>query len=1502
VRLVALLTVASLVLDPSQVPEPGARARQDDDRVAQLASSAAGLFLRLVNERLKGRIDPRAVSFIAPAGVELEDLVLTGPNGQPVARVKRALVQVSVRALFNGEILISKIDIDEPKLLLQLDDGKLNLLEALSPKKPPDPNAKAADATFRIDEINIRGGGFRFTDGDNLTLVFDGIAGRASVDVNLASNVAIVDVTGLGVDSGSVRLKDLDVPLRRLAADRVRVVTDTIDLTGVRAEALGAPGQRTARINVAGRVDLSGDGLLKLAGRVDTDAGAWPDRLEPLSFVTPKLRGDVTINGPFKAPVVSIDGTVGNATISGYAVDGGDVKVTITPTVVTLRDGTALKLGKATARVGGTVKLPGEGRDSAVLDLRARASDLPFGTALAPADLDTTLRGALGADLAITGKAGKETELTIAGALSGRGLQLFDLTLPSPLDGDVRLTVSPSKVTLGRVQLNGANDARVAVSGDVDLKGERLALKLDVSLPDTSAVVSQIPEDLIIRRAQASGTVTGPFKAVVVDVAARVPEGVAYGTSFSTFAANVKASSKEVRVEQATGTFGGGALTQPERLIVSLGKSATTMTSGRFRLTGVDLVKVKTPSGKALPVTGLVTAEATVRGTTKAPRVGVRAAGARMVVSEEELGGVTADVAITLDELLITKLKTSSPMLRATSDLVRVGLKDDGLRGRIAVQELDLSAIHAAQRVELKGKATGSVTLDGNLTVPLISGDLPTKGLGLKGIVFGDGEVLVGLGADPQGPKDGRAALLSATTTSQGARWRVQAAYALDRDSVNADVHFRDLDLSVIAPSLGEKVAPLEGQLSGSVTLRGPLSAPSGGLLVQVPELVADVPGEGGALRKRTLGRVFLGGVLDDGSLAARVCAFPDAAAAGPDDIDSPCEGPHRLWASLGGAVDLRSGAMRLLVDASLLEAELQELVMPLAKKDIGANVRVRLDAVVDMPADGPRTVTLAGNLQELGLRIPGAPPIRLVSPVDIDFVGGRAVIGTEPARFVTAKEGIDLVIAAGSTAGGDDVDVAIDGQLALAALKLFTDDISNASGSAETHVKATGRFDEGILVAGTIEPIAGARITPRSLGQPIVFEAARIALRPDETDLSRLRVTVDSPCGDERSETCPLRATVGSGRVQLKGDLLARTSRGEGQTWIEDFDVALSATGVEVKTSLGRLETSVDLALLGKAPNPVLSGRVDVTDGLLRKEFQVRNFILTQAPERPSTPLWQTLTPIGLGEMRFDLLASMQNVRTKARINAFSVDTSLRGDLRISETLRFPGVAGAIEVESGTVDFPRARFDVIEMQVQFPTTADGSLKPVLHIAARAELPPGAAGNQVEVPVDLSLDGSFDAMQLDLTATDPARQWTRAELFAHILFGVVPNTETGADLIGTSVDVASRAALRELAAPVNREVEALVESGLGVHVNIDVVSGFQLQLGRRLVLEGPGLLSQALGTSDSTTSTTAGTSGTDALRVRLLFYDHLPIGRAVSAEGRFGLVSDLRLSWRLVEQ
>ena len=97
----------------------------------------------------------------------------------------------------------------------------------------------------------------------------------------------------------------------------------------------------------------------------------------------------------------------------------------------------------------------------------------------------------------------------------------------------------------------------------------------------------------------------------------------------------------------------------------------------------------------------------------------------------------------------------------------------------------------------------------------------------------------------------------------------------------------------------------------------------------------------------------------------------------------------------------------------------------------------------------------------------------------------------------------------------------------------------------------------------------------------------------------------------------------------------------------------------------------------------------------------------------------------------------------------------------------------------------------------------------------------------------------------------------------------------------------------------NREVESLLESGLGIDVNVDVVSlAAQVQLGRRLVLEGQLSATQTVGTDSTLAQTSGGATGS----ARLLLFDHLPLGQALSLEGRLGLVSDVRMSWRLYEE
>ncbi len=307
--------------------------------------------------------------------------------------------------------------------------------------------------------------------------------------------------------------------------------------------------------------------------------------------------------------------------------------------------------------------------------------------------------------------------------------------------------------------------------------------------------------------------------------------------------------------------------------------------------------------------------------------------------------------------------------------------------------------------------------------------------------------------------------------------------------------------------------------------------------------------------------------------------------------------------------------------------------------------------------------------------------------------------------------------------------------------------------------------------------------------------------------------------------------------------------------------------------------------------------------DGSYSRNFELRNFVLKAPPASRSTPLWEKLEPLGLADLVLDVDVDVQSLRARAAFASFKADLETRGKLALKRTLRLPQLDGAIEVSDGTIDVPRTRFEVQELQLQFLTTGDGRINPELHLAARAEIPPGGAGtNDTEIPVELTLDGNLEeGIQLDITATDASREWSRSDLFALIVFGRTLET----DLSGVALGTLLRAAGRDVAAPVTDEFASMLASTLGLNLELDL-GGLRWQLGRRLQVEGSFVFQQQLTTDTSTLASGTGSSiTTDAFRARLLIVDHLPtfLGRDLSLDWRSGAGgSDLRLSLRLFEQ
>lgn len=1455
---------------------------------AGIGDTVPGVFLRLVNEALKGRIDPRAIRFEAPSSVVLEDAVLSDPHGAPVARVAWAKATISLSALLVGEVVISRIDLVKPQLLLELKDKKLNLIEALTPKKPPD-KSKPAKAAFRIDVIEAKDGGFRFTDGTNVTVTADDVDGAASLEMDLARELFLLEVKDVRVAGGAVKLPDLDVPITGVTGKRVLVLADRVELLGVTGTAAGAA------VQAQGTIRVKAPGSLALSGTVDAPANAWPERLTRLPFATPRVTGKVTVTGPFENVVVKTDGRFEGAELYGYQLGAGRGVVEVTKGAVRILEGSEVAVGTGRVRASGTMTISDK-----QLTLEARALDVPLAEVLRPAKAPERPVGVVNARATITGVADGKGPLQVEAAGSVRRAHVYGVKPPADLEVSARVTVRPEVVTLERATMAGAG-VTARVRGDVLVKEERLKLTLGVEATTNAlAWVPDVPSDVTVTDARFEGSIAGPYQAVHVVGDASCGAGVAYGVPFAGVRGHVDASADEVRVDAIEGSIARGVVQQLRPVVVVLEGSRTI--KGAARVRGLHLVDLRAPDGSVLPLRGLADGEAWLSGPLSSPTVAFAAAAGGLSVSDEQLEQATARGTVTKDRLVVEEARVHGALLDAHTGRLTLALATRQLAGSVEVARADLAKIAAATGARLGGTVRGAVQVRGDARAPTLEGTLVATDLALAGELVGSGTVRVGLAPDGPLPKPGTGTVRHLATVvgavgSPTGQLDVAAAYAIQREVLNAKVSLDNVDLERWVKGLGDSVAPLQGFAAGTIALWGPLERLTGQARLRVPQLAvapaSDDDDAGGAANApvlpllRPLGAVTLDARLDDGQLDAALCAFPTGVDDARRDEGSPCAGRERVWARVVGDLDARHGAFDVGIDAYLDEHALEDLVPALRSNDVAAGVQARASAQVRRGADAPVDARAAITLLGASVRPPASLRADLVERSELTWADGRLTIA-RPVRLRAPSGEVDVVVV--GSVGTDDIALDLQGDVALVLAKLFTTEVANAGGTAEASLSLRGRYHDGVVIDGILRPHPGSTLTPRLLGTTLRFQEGQLEVRPVDGDAMRLTAA-------------GLRATVGDGEVILVGDADVRMRRAPEQGWFKRWNLALSATGVELALEGARVEGAADLVLEGTEQAPVLRGRVEVLDGTYTRNFELRNFVLKAPPTARSRPLWEKLEPFGLADLALDVDVDIESLRARAAFASFEADLETRGKLALRKTLRLPQLDGAMEVSDGTIDVPRLRFEVAELQVQFLTTGDGRIDPELHLAARAEIPPGGAGaNDTEIPVDLTLDGTLEeGIQLDITATDASREWSRSDLFALIVFGRTLES----DLSGAALNALLRAAGRDVAAPVTDELASMVASALGMKVELDL-GGLRWQLGRRLQVESSFVLQQQV-TSDVGTLTNGSTSSVtpDAIRVRMLIVDHLPtfLGRNLSLDGRSGSNgSDLRLSLRLFEQ
>lgn len=1042
---------------------------------------------------------------------------------------------------------------------------------------------------------------------------------------------------------GQIALRDgrATVPSRRAVVSGVRgeieVSTGRISTALLRGVVNGAP------MEVRGEASFNGEPYLDLAVR---SSGASLTTLGRLLYPRAPNRfagiaaGQIRLSGPFSS--LRAEGRVesARAQIDGLAIQNASTEFTL--------QNQWLSLENARGDIAG-----GTARGSAWLAIGA--SEYSLAVSLEGADASALrrwvpavspgLRGRIGGSIAALGK-GRDLKLIghahLKGATFGDvNLDALEASFRSDAGGialeHLRLSRGPAWAIAGGNLSPGGEIAFDARAGEVDL--------------------SQLPPSLsragLSGRASFSGKVLGSIRDPALVGTILVRQGGYAGLEFDVARSGVTLGQNRIRLD--------GLAVRSGRAHLRAAGSLTWRPAPRLEL-DVELERVPAAAlGKAaalsMPVDGMVDGRARIEG----PIARLSAEGA-VALREGEVGGQAVDRASASFQWDGTRLVVSGGALhRRESQINFSGVyhRRSGLAFDLAASRLDLGdlTLPAAVSARLEGRFDAVGRITGPVASPVAALSFSSTDSVLNGLRFdqASGEMRWEAGSLRVQPLLLRAG---------GERYEVAGEMHLTtapRATLSATV--TEGRLSTLLGLAGVRLAfPIEGTVSGSAGLDGPLANPSARLDLRMAEgRFGSHPVEGGVADL----------VLSDGVLAVREFELR----------------PGRGRIAAVGRLNLR-GENQIEVSGADLELDFLRPVFRLRRAMTGRlDFTMQLGGTLATPEIGFALEIARGGVE-------GATFDSLVA----NAYYREGLLQVQQALLVQSGHKLRLSgsLPFNPALGRFDDRRPIDLRLGMAdvnlgLLRLATDAVEEGTGAVEGEIRIGGTVGAPRLAGGV--RVQDGRLRLRGMQVPV--ESLRLALQFDE---ATVRVSEGT-------------ARLGDGTVRLEGAarILGATSSRPLLAVSEDAPLVLQASGARIAVSPyvdARASGSVRLwGTLGDASRPpTAEGRLTVSEGTVN---------ITSAAGAPAAPR----LPLAFRGLQFnagrDLAVSIGGLKLAIRPG---------GSLLLTGTLRSPMLEGTVDAQEGTVAALGAVFDLREGTATFQPHM--GLRPV--IAARAETQAGS--------------------------------------------------------------------------------------------------------------------------------------------------------------------------------
>jgi hypothetical protein len=577
-------------------------------------------------------IDGVGISLLPLPGVRLSGVSVGQPDSSAFARVERAELRVRLLPLFQRRIVIGKLDLERPRIAVQIDSAgiaNLPVVERDSTAEPP-----ARDISFAVDRIRVSDGEISYVNLDDGARVhLDGWNQQLRVAGTVQEGaLASLDLTGwVAFDNVDADLPDAVLPARDLSVrldhdasldlqrDRLELRTLEVGIDGVTVGGSGrVEGVNSGRPQVA--LDLEAEGLdaSRLMGWV-------PDSLRARLALNGRplaLRGTAALRATVEGTIApdtlpSVDGFLYLANVAVVAEDealvdaiGGTVAFS-TDSVVARFDGLALGESfnggvavRNPAAPVAVVAISGHGE----LGRLAALGLVPDSLGLS-GGLRVDLRAQIPVDAPATSEAAGSVELANL-RLTGLDPAIGIPSVNAHFEGR-RVRVAPSRVQLGAdgtaVEVGVTADGWIPAAVGAEAPPPRIVATIDGETVDLDALLgpseSRYPSLLFARLGDRSiqgrtpedvagelGIALPPLPPLDARIEARIDQLVRNELRYSDLEADLEVTQTAVAIEHLRFGLMGGTVEASGRLEplpADSGAESRARFMGRFALTNV---------------------------------------------------------------------------------------------------------------------------------------------------------------------------------------------------------------------------------------------------------------------------------------------------------------------------------------------------------------------------------------------------------------------------------------------------------------------------------------------------------------------------------------------------------------------------------------------------------------------------------------------------------------------------------------------------------------------------------------------------------------------------------------------------------------------------------------------------------------------------------------------------------------------------------------------------